>query len=224
MSIIETIKELIINQFNGPVTPGMIITSLICALVISLFITLIYRKTFAGVVYNKTMPLTIMMLAMVTAMIIRTINSNLSLSLGMVGALSIVRFRTAIKEPVDTAFLFWAITAGIMCGAGLYFIGLLGSIILGLGYYIMFFIGSKAKSQYLLVVIYNQSAEEAVSAILKEVGKKRLKNKSINSQQVVEVTYEIEYLKNTESLMRKIQAVEGVKNVNLVSYNNDFGI
>ncbi len=95
--MIDTIKELILNQFAGPVTVGMIVTSLIVAFICSLFIVIVYRKTFTGIVYNRTLPLTIIMLAMVVAMIIRTINSNLSLSLGMVGALSIVRFRTAIK-------------------------------------------------------------------------------------------------------------------------------
>ena len=133
----EEIKNLLSEQFNGPVTITMIVTSLLVAFAISLFIILVYRKTFSGVVYNRTMTLCILLLSMVTAMIIRTINSNLSLSLGMVGALSIVRFRTAIKEPVDTAFMFWAITAGIMSGAGLYVIAIVGSLLLGLAYYLM---------------------------------------------------------------------------------------
>ena len=101
--------------------------SLIVAFIIGLFIIYVYRKTYTGVVYSKAFALCILMLSMVTAMIIRTISSNISLSLGMVGALSIVRFRTAVKEPVDTGFMFWGISAGIMAGAGLYVPALIAS-------------------------------------------------------------------------------------------------
>ncbi len=132
MSIFDAIKKGVLEQFNSSVTVEMILISVAIAFVISLFIVFIYKKTFSGVVYNKSTVLTIVIISMVTAMVIRTINSNLSLSLGMVGALSIVRFRTAIKEPVDTAFLFWAITAGIMTGAGLYVISIVGSLFLGI--------------------------------------------------------------------------------------------
>ena len=220
----EEIKNLLLEQFNGPVTITMIVTSLLVAFAISLFIILVYRKTFSGVVYNRTMTLCILLLSMVTAMIIRTINSNLSLSLGMVGALSIVRFRTAIKEPVDTAFMFWAITAGIMNGAGLYVIAIVGSLLLGLAYYLMYLTGSKAKSQYLLVVRYFQQADEAVQAALGSVKNRKLKSRTMNDQKIVEVTYEIDYAKNTDTLMNELQAIEGVKNVNLVSYNSEFGL
>ena len=220
----KEILDAIMSQFTGPVTIPMILLSLVCSFLIAMFIIFVYRQTFAGIVYNKTMPLTILLLAMVTAMIIRTINSNLSLSLGMVGALSIVRFRTAIKEPVDTAFMFWAITGGIMCGAGLYVIGIIGSLLLGVAYYFFFFTQSKAKSQFLLVVVYQQSCEAEVLNILKTIPNKRLKNRSINSQLVVEVTYEIDYKKETDRLMNAIQAVNGVRNVNLVSYNSDYGL
>ena len=220
----EEIKNLLLEQFNGPVTITMIVTSLLVAFAISLFIILVDRKTFSGVVYNRTMTLCILLLSMVTAMIIRTINSNLSLSLGMVGALSIVRFRTAIKEPVDTAFMFWAITAGIMSGAGLYVIAIVCSLLLGLAYYLMYLTGSKAKSQYLLVVRYFQQADEAVQAALGSVKNRKLKSRTMNDQKIVEVTYEIDYAKNTDTLMNELQAIEGVKNVNLVSYNSEFGL
>ena len=212
------------EQFNGPVTIPMIVTSLAVALLLSLFIVLVYRKTFSGVVYNRTMTLCILMLAMVTAMIIRTINSNLSLSLGMVGALSIVRFRTAIKEPVDTAFMFWAITAGIMSGAGLYLIAVVASLLLGVAYYVFYLTGSKAKSQYLLVIRYMEQADAAVQTALGSIKNRKLKSKTMNEQKLIEVTYEIDYARSTDSLMSELQAIEGVKNVNLVSYNSEFGL
>ena len=101
-------------------------------LIAALIINLIYKKTYTGVSYIKAFALSIILLTMVTSLVIRTINSNLSLSLGMVGALSIVRFRTAVKDPIDTIFMFWAITAGIMSGAGLYIVTLIATIIIGL--------------------------------------------------------------------------------------------
>lgn len=220
----ETISNILLEQFNGPVTIEMILASLIVSAVVSLFIIIVYSKTFSGVVYNKTMAQTIIMLSMVTAMIIRTINSNLSLSLGMVGALSIVRFRTAIKEPVDTAFMFWAITAGIMSGAGLYVISIVGSLVLGVCYYLVYILSSRAKSQYLLVLIYNESVEQQVQEALNSITKKQLKSKSLASNNQIEITYEIDFKNSSEELLQTLKNIEGVKTVNLVSYRNDYGL
>lgn len=202
----------------------MILVSLAVAFVISLFIVFIYKKTFSGVVYNKSTVLTIVIISMVTAMVIRTINSNLSLSLGMVGALSIVRFRTAIKEPVDTAFLFWAITAGIMSGAGLYVISIVGSLALGLLYYILYLADVKAKSQYLLVVAYREEAALEVENIIKSINRKKLKSKSLSDRGLMELTYEVEYNPTIDDTMRQLQKIEGVRNVNLVTYTNEYGL
>ncbi len=222
--IIETIWNEIVGQFTGPVSVEMIVISLLVAFLCSLFVVFIYKKTFTGIVYNRTTALTLVLLAMVTAMIIRTINSNLSLSLGMVGALSIVRFRTAIKEPVDTAFMFWAITAGIMSGAGLYFIAIIGCILLGLFYYLTYASASKASAKYLMVVIYNQAVEENVRTMLDKIKTKKLKSKSTNSNNTAELTYEVVYDKTTEILMKEIQSINGVVSVNLVTYTNEFGL
>ena len=148
--------------------------------------------------------------------------SNLSLSLGMVGALSIVRFRTAIKEPLDTGFMFWAITAGIMSGAGLYAIALLGSVVLGLLFYVVYSINVKAKGQYLLVINYKENKEIDVNVKLDEIKEKKLKNKVITANDEVEVTYEV-LLENTD-FINKIKKIKGVSSVNLISYKNDMGI
>ena len=219
----EDILNAILEQFTGPVTIGGIAASLIVAFAVSMLIVFVYRKTFSGVVYSRTSVMTIVLLAMVTAMIIRTINSNLSLSLGMVGALSIVRFRTAIKEPVDTAFMFWAITAGIMSGAGLYVVAIVGSIILGLFFYLTYAFTSKPASRYLLVVVYGPDGEAGVKKLLEQVRDKKLKSRSVTGSGVYEETYEISYSKSTDELMKALGAVNGVRNVNLVTYNNDFG-
>ncbi|MDD6640332.1 MAG: DUF4956 domain-containing protein [Erysipelotrichaceae bacterium] len=222
MNIIDAIKNSVLEQFNGSISVEMILISLLVSFVISLFIVFVYKKTFSGVVYNKTIVMTIVMIAMVTSMVIRTINSNLSLSLGMVGALSIIRFRTAIKEPMDTAFLFWAIVSGIMCGAGLYFIAVCGSLLLGLLFYVLYLMDIKAKSQYLLVVIYKSENSQIVESKLDSLTKKKLKSKSVSGNNVIEVTYEVEYDNTVDELMKSLSG--DVRNVNLVTYTNDYGL
>lgn len=222
MNIIDAIKNSVLEQFNGSISVEMILISLLVSFVISLFIVFVYKKTFSGVVYNKTIVMTIVMIAMVTSMVIRTINSNLSLSLGMVGALSIIRFRTAIKEPMDTAFLFWAIVSGIMCGAGLYFIAVCGSLLLGLLFYVLYLMDIKAKSQYLLVVIYKSENSQVVESKLEGLTKKKLKSKSVSGNNVIEVTYEVEYDNTVDELMKSLSG--DVRNVNLVTYTNDYGL
>ena len=222
MNIIDAIKNSVLEQFNGSISVEMILISLLVSFVISLFIVFVYKKTFSGVVYNKTIVMTIVMIAMVTSMVIRTINSNLSLSLGMVGALSIIRFRTAIKEPMDTAFLFWAIVSGIMCGAGLYFIAVCGSLLLGLLFYVLYLMDIKAKSQYLLVVIYKSENSQIVESKLDSLTKNKLKSKSVSGNNVIEVTYEVEYDNTVDELMKSLSG--DVRNVNLVTYTNDYGL
>ena len=118
MGFMDMIKKSVLEQFQS-VTVGQMALSVGVAFLMGIFILLVYRQTFRGVLYSKGFAISLVLLAMVTALVIRTISSNLALSLGMVGALSIVRFRTAIKDPVDTVFMFWAITCGIMTGAGL---------------------------------------------------------------------------------------------------------
>lgn len=242
MNFLDLIKNSVIKEFTGTVTVGSIMLAILISFVISLFIVYIYRKTFTGVVYSKSFILCIILLSMITALIIKTISSNLALSLGMVGALSIVRFRTAVKEPVDTAFMFWAIAAGIMAGAGLYLIALIGSILLGVIYYISFGMGFKFKSQYLLVLRYSLISEDEIVKRVHSLPKYKLKSKSY-SKNVIESTYEVELfgknkkgrqeasrqaavtLKgNDESdILYYFKDIEGLLNISLISYQNEFG-
>ena len=136
LSIKDIIKKSVLDNFTGTISSVDMLLSLIVAFVIGLIIIYVYRKTYTGVVYSKSFSLCILMLSMVTAMIIRTISSNIALSVGMVGALSIVRFRTAVKEPVDTGFMFWGISAGIMAGAGLYLPAIVASLGIGVLYFL----------------------------------------------------------------------------------------
>lgn len=216
-----TLKDLLLDQFSSSLTVSSIVLSLVVAFGCSVFIVYIYRKTYSGVVFSKNTTLTIIMLTIVTSMVIRTINSNLSLSLGMVGALSIVRFRTAIKEPLDTAFLFWAIAAGIMAGAGQYLIALLGSALIGLLFYLAYNYSAKAKHQYLLVINYNLESETNVLEKLDSIKNKKLKNKSIGAKDIVEATYEVEL--DNEQVVNDIKNTHGVNSVNIIAYKNEVG-
>lgn len=216
------IKKGVVEEFTGSISIDKMIFSLLIAFLIGLFIVYIYRKTYTGVVYSKSFALCIILLAMVTSMIIRTISSNLSLSLGMVGALSIVRFRTAVKEPVDTGFMFWGITAGIMSGAGLYLVSILGSALLGLLYIVAYSMGFKVSSNYLLIIKYEASAHAEVSKIMKKISKKKLKSKTL-SKNVIELTFEIELKDVKEEIVDQFEGIAGVKNASLISYQNDFG-
>jgi len=222
MSFMDMIKKSVISEFAGTITVDKILLSLLVAFIIGVFIVFIYKKTYSGVVYSKSFSLCIILLGMVTAMVIRTISSNLALSLGMVGALSIVRFRTAIKEPTDTVFMFWSITSGIMAGAGLYIVAIIASLCIGLLYFIGYIFGFKTKKQYLFIIKYNSQLDEHIMKMIKKLSKTKLKSKSI-SKNIVELTFEIELVDNETKLLDSFNNIEGIENVSIISYQNDFG-
>ena len=229
MSIVDTIKKSVLENFSGTITATDMLLSLVVAFLIGIFIIYVYRKTYTGVVYSKAFSLCILMLAMVTAMIIRTISSNISLSLGMVGALSIVRFRTAVKEPVDTGFMFWGISAGIMAGAGLYIPALVASLGVGILYYVTYLMGFRTANRYLLVLKYEASAHDDVLKKLKTVKKFKIRSKSIFGKEV-ELSLEFDIKENNKkkgnidtAIVDQFNGMPGVINASLISYQNDFG-
>ncbi len=190
MNVIDSINSEVSSVFSQTIPTLDLILSLLIAIVCSLIINFVYKKTYIGVSYTKTFSLSIILLCMVTSLVIRTINSNLSLSLGMVGALSIVRFRAAVKDPVDIVFMFWAIAAGIMSGAGLYFATLLASLIIGISYFICFTYQTKKTDKALLVIkTYSANADEILGIMNKSTGAK-LKTESYKNG-IVEFTYEL---------------------------------
>ena len=227
MSIVDTIKKSVLDNFTGTVSVGSMLLSLLVAFLIGIFIIYVYRKTYTGVVYSKAFALCILMLSMVTAMIIRTISSNISLSLGMVGALSIVRFRTAVKEPVDTGFMFWGISAGIMAGAGLYLIAIIASLGVGILYFVTYLMGFKVANRYLLVLKYDSDAHDDVVRKLKSLRRFKIRSKSIFGSQV-ELSLEVDLKENSKggvdtSIVDTFSSVDGVVNASLIAYQNDFG-
>lgn len=222
MSFMDMIKKSVVSEFTGTITVDKILLSLLVAFVIGVFIVYIYKKTYSGVVYSKSFSLCIILLGMVTAMVIRTISSNLALSLGMVGALSIVRFRTAIKEPTDTVFMFWSITAGIMAGAGLYIVAVIASICIGILYFIGYMLGFKAKHQFLVILKYNVAIDKAILKQINKLPKTKIKSKSI-SKDIVELTFELEQKENDTKVLDYFNGAKGVESVSMISYQNDFG-
>ena len=227
MSVVDTIKKSVLDNFSGTISVGSMLCSLIVAFLIGIFIIYVYRKTYTGVVYSKAFGLCILMLAMVTAMIIRTISSNISLSLGMVGALSIVRFRTAVKEPVDTGFMFWGISAGIMAGAGLYVIAVIASLGIGILYFVTYLMGFKVANRYLLVLKYKSSAHDNVMRRLKAIKKFKIRSKSIFGNEI-ELSLEIDMKEGkrgniSTEVVDQFNDVDGVINASLIAYQNDFG-
>jgi len=227
LSVKDVIKKSILENFNGTISAGDMLLSLFVAFVISIFIIYVYRKTYTGVVYSKAFSLCILMLAMVTAMIIRTISSNIALSLGMVGALSIVRFRTAVKEPVDTGFMFWGISAGIMTGAGLYIPALVASLGIGVLYFGTYLMGFRVSNRYLLVLKYKSNAHDDVMSEIKKLNKCKVRSKSIYDG-IIELALEVDIKENkgkieSTAVVDKFEGVEGVINASLVAYQNDFG-
>lgn len=227
MSVVDTIKKSVLDNFSGTISVGSMLCSLIVAFLIGIFIIYVYRKTYTGVVYSKAFGLCILMLAMVTAMIIRTISSNISLSLGMVGALSIVRFRTAVKEPVDTGFMFWGISAGIMAGAGLYVIAVIASLGIGILYFVTYLMGFKVANRYLLVLKYKSNAHDNVMRRLKAIKKFKIRSKSIFGNEI-ELSLEIDMKEGkrgniSTEVVDQFNDVDGVINASLIAYQNDFG-
>ena len=214
MGFLDLIKKGVVEEFTGTISTGDLFLSLIIAFICAIFITYIYKKTYTGVSYTKSFVLSIILLSMVTSLVIRTINSNLALSLGMVGALSIVRFRTAVKDPVDTISMFWAIAVGIMSGAGLYLITIIACALLGLFYLISYFKVFKSIDKYLLVV--NTSKKDSLE-VAKIFANKNctLKTESIKKDKV-ELTYEVigKDFANT-ILEMKNDAIESIHMINI---------
>jgi uncharacterized membrane protein YhiD involved in acid resistance len=186
-----------------------------------LFIYLIYKWTYKGVLYSPSFNGSLIMMAMITSLIIMTISTNIVLSLGMVGALSIVRFRTAVKDPLDIVFMFWAISAGISSGAGLYSLTITGAISVGV---VIVILSRKKHSEimYLLVIHYSDNANEEVKRQLQKLNH-TLKSKVVR-RETTEITAEIKLKIDNTSFVNTLAQIEGVKDVSLVQYNGDYAV
>ncbi|MCH5324453.1 MAG: DUF4956 domain-containing protein [Eubacterium sp.] len=196
-----------------------ILLAMITATICGLIIYWVYRMFYRGVVYSDNFNILVMLVTVVTAFIIMSISVNVVLSLGMVGALSIVRFRSAIKDPLDVGFLFWGVAAGLTAGAGLYFPALIGSVFIAV-LYIVLTIVKKERRCYLLVIRYGAEAEDNVNAQLGAI-RFRLKNKTQVADKT-ELTIEIKVKNNDTSQLSRFKAINGVDSVTLLEYNGEY--
>ena len=198
------------------------VLALVLAFGVGMFIFLIYKKTYAGVMYSSSFGVTLVALTMITTLVIPAVTSNVVLSLGMVGALSIVRFRTAIKEPLDIAFLFWAIAAGIVLAAGLIPLAVFGSVVIGL--ILLLFANHKDISKPFIVVIQcdGHNSERAAMHLLREhTSRCAVKSKTARPDEV-ELTVEVRLRNSDTDFVNELAHLKGVNSAVLVSYNGDY--
>ncbi len=194
----------------------------ILAFLIGLFIFLIYKKTYTGIMYSASFGLSLIAMVMITSLLILAVTSNIILSLGMVGALSIVRFRTAIKDPMDIVFLFWAIAVGIILAAGFIPLAVFGSLMIGI--VLLIFANYKSFDKPYILVIHADdiSIEKEIELYLKNNTKKAiLKSKSI-SKDILELNYEISLQSEDYSFVEDIAKMENISEAILVAYNGDY--
>lgn len=198
------------------------VLSLLLAFCIGAFIFLVYKKTFKGVMYSASFGVTLIALTMISTLVILAVTSNIVLSLGMVGALSIVRFRTAIKEPLDIAFLFWSIAAGIVLAAGMILLAVFGSVVIGI--ILLVFVNRKSYDNPYIVVITcaDEEAERRAVTFLESIVQKCvIKSKTVTNGSI-ELNYEIRLKSPDTSFVNTLSGQNGISNVVLVSYNGDY--
>jgi len=224
MDQLLTFKDLLKGSFLdsdifGAVHSSDILVGLFITLILSSIVFLIYKKTFSGVIYSHNFNVSLVLMALITSMIIMTISSNLVLSLGMVGALSIVRFRTAIKDPMDIVFMFWAIALGITTGAKLYMVAGIATIFIGI-MAILFLRFKNTNNIFMLIIHYEEDAQDKLFRKLSDFNY-TLKSKTVSSK-ITELTLELKLIGSNTAFIEEISEIEGVQNVSLVSYNGNF--
>ena len=220
-----TFSDIFKSSFLESVTEFSVVDTLIglvFALILGLFIFVIYKKTFSGVMYSSGFAMSLIGLSLVTTLVIMAVTSNVVLSLGMVGALSIVRFRAAIKEPMEIVFLFWSLAVGIVIGAGMIPLAVIGSVIIG--FILVVFVSKKfGSTPYILIVnCDNDKAEEsAMNLIQQSADKFAVKSKTVTGNGI-EVTAEVRVKDAATSFVNRINEITGVTSATLVTYNGDY--
>ena len=215
----SAISQIFSSQTITPASWLTIVFSLVIAFAVGLFIAFIYRRNFRGVMYSNNFALTLIMMTLITTPVVMCIKESIQLSMGMVGALSIVRFRTAVKDPLDTAYMFWALTMGILLGAGQFFLAAMCVIGIALLLTAVVYIQSGKMNSYLLVVRMAETAEKGVMQAVGSLKYCQLKSKTVSAAGI-EVTYEVR-VEKSEAFLNKINAVAGVQDAALVAYTGE---
>ena len=212
-------SNLFSSQTITPASLPTILLSLALSLAAGLFIGWVYRRNYRGVMYSNNFTLTLVMMTLITCPVVMCIRESIQLSMGMVGALSIVRFRTAVKDPLDTAYMFWALTMGILLGAGQFFLTACAVVGIGLLLTVLVHIQSKGVNSYLLVVRMAEESERQANQLVNNLKVQQLKSKTVSSNGI-EATYEVRVDK-PDALLNKLRALPGVYDATLVAYSGE---
>ncbi len=204
----------------GDIGVMRILITMSLAFMLGLLIFFVYRKTFAGVMYSKNFGVSLVMLTVITAFVILPITSNLTLSLGMVGALSIVRFRTAVKDPVDTVYMFWAIATGITVGARFFLPAILASLVIMLLLLVLSSMRFRTSMPYLLVLRFAENATPNVNSLLRRLPDTNLKSKTVSANGV-EMTVEVRLRDADMQVVDRFLDIPGVYDAAIISYGGD---
>jgi len=215
----ENLEDLLAApQHLESLTGTQVLLNLTVAFICGIVIFLIYRYFNKSVVYSVRFNMLIVMVCVVTSLIIITIGTNLVLTLGMVGALSIVRFRAAVKDPLDVGFLFWGVAAGLTAGAQLYSVALIGTGFIAVVYIVLTFLRLE-KRIYMIIIRYTPESESTVAGLLEAVNG-AIKNKTL-AQNYTEATAEVRVRRGDTSFIDNMKKAEGVETVTLVEYTGD---
>ena len=220
-----TFNDIFKSSFLDSITSVSIVDmviALVLAFALGMFIFLVYKKTFSGVMYSSSFGVTLIALTMITTVVILAVTSNVVLSLGMVGALSIVRFRAAIKEPLDIAFLFWSIAVGIVLAAGMIPLALIGSVVIGI--ILLLFVNRKSHTHPYIVVIRceGKDAEKKATDFIKEKTERTIIRSKTVEKDEIEVNIEIRLKDDNTDFINELAEKEGVRSAVLVSYNGEY--
>ena len=207
------------SQTISPASWFTVIFSLALAFGIGLFIAWVYRRNYRGVMYSNNFALTLVMMTLITTPVVMCIRESIQLSMGMVGALSIVRFRTAVKDPLDTAYMFWALTMGILLGAGQFFLTVLAVVGIAVLLTVLANMQNKKFNSYLLVLRMSEEAERNAAQVVGALKVQSLKSKTVTVG-TVEATYEVRVDK-PDALLNKLNSLPGVHDATLVSYQGE---
>lgn len=221
MSVQDFIKKSILQSDNyATQSPFRIVIVLLLALLIGAFIYKVYQNFFTGVIYSRSFAMTLVGMTLLTSMVTLAISSNIVISLGMVGALSIVRYRTAVKDPMDLLYLFWAITSGITVGAGMYVLAVVTSIVILL-MLIVFSRLQETGKVYIAVVHYD--GEHTGDKVIQELGRIKhfIKSETMRKDSV-EMAIEVFVKNNDLTFVENIKSIEGVKDLTLIQYNGEY--
>ncbi len=222
MTISDIFKNDFLTQTTGDLTVLEIMLTLGLALVLGLVIFQVYKYTFQGVMYSKTFNVSLVALSLISATIIVGVTNNIVLSLGMVGALSIVRFRTSIKDPMDVIYMFWAIGIGIIAGAGLIVLAIVSTVFIG-GVLLFFSKTDIQNDPYLVIVNYSEvSAEDDIYTTIDQYAKKQKMKSKTSTPRNMELTIEVRLKSDRSQLVNELDKIESVTNVAMVSYDGEY--